>query len=172
MKRSRADVAVQLVVESIRGFRDGGAPHTVLTGPAAMAASTRVETTVRADSGLTQHWKSLRTRCEPGWNTPETLWDAVANQIGPCPAGTSLAMIEHAISTGGRNLLVFVDRFDRLLSALAENDCDWSLRKTLQTERRILLIASAPELPAQATGYERAFYCFFTHRKTEAETAT
>ena len=158
-----------MVVESIRGFRDGGAPHTVLTGKSARAASTRIETEVKANGELRGRWKSVRTQVGTGWNTQNALWAAVANELGPIRGNTSLGMIEEAIRTDHQNVVVFVDRFDRLLSALADNGCDWSLRGTLQTERRILLIGSAPELPPQAVGYEQAFYCFFTHRKTEPE---
>ena len=88
----------------------------------------------------------------------------MGNELGADQGGQPLVRLDKALAASSRGLLVFVDRMDLLVERLAANDRDWELRKTLQTDQRIILIGSAEALPRQATSYKRAFYCFFSER--------
>ena len=74
-------------------------------------------------------------------------------------------VLERLLAESGRGYVVFVDGLGRMITQLAKSDQDWALRKTLQTETRLLVIGSSRTRPTEALGYEQAFYDFFTERR-------
>ena len=162
--RKRDDVTIEMTLESIQGYQQGGPPHSVITGPAGEATSKRLQTEARRNGELAKRWDSVRVEATEGWSEPGDLWNAVGNELGADQGGQPLVRLDKALAASSRGLLVFVDRMDLLVERLAANDRDWELRKTLQTDQRIILIGSAEALPRQATSYKRAFYCFFSER--------
>ena len=166
--RSQQEVSVAMALETVRGYRDGGAPHMVFTGRGAHRASAEVEGEARNDETLYGRWETARVEIQAEDKTPESLWTAATAALGLARTPeTGLVVLSRWLTTHQRGLLLFADRFDRLMSNLAGNDKDWSLRQTLQTEQRIIIIGSAPMIAPVTVGYTKAFYGFFTERRTE-----
>ncbi len=60
-----------------------------------------------------------------------------------------------------RRLLLVVENLDMVFENMADVDAGWRIRKTLQSEPRILLLGSATGRFAEIDSYDRALYCFF-----------
>ncbi len=166
--RSQQEVSVAMALEAVGGYRDGGAPHMVFTGRGARMASAEVEGEARNDETLCKRWGTARVEILAEDDTPEALWAAATTALGLAGTPeTALGVLSRWLTTHQHGLLLFADRFDRLMSNLADNDKDWSLRQTLQTEQRIIIIGSAPTISPVTVGYTKAFYGFFAQRRTE-----
>ena len=165
--KTRLDTAIEMTLETIVDFVDGGAPHTILTGEHAHTASVNVQAAMQHRPVLEQRWMTARVEATEAWTNASSLWAAAAEQLSPeDDEQHPLIRLEHAMIARKRKVMIFTDRIDQLLRTLAHNEEDWGLRSTLQTEQRILVIGSCNTVPAEALTYERAFYQFFNERAT------
>ena len=166
-----SEIAAQMTLETIRSFRSGGAPHTMITGQTQdrEAALVRIYSAARADGELADKWVPVRIDVGAA-EGPDGMWERAAEALGESPgdAEPPLVTLERAMQENGRKVLILADGFDQLLSRCAANDTDWGLRKTLQTEPGILIVGSGSTLPEDATAYDQAFFEFFTRRRATA----
>ena len=162
-----ATVAAEMALEAIRSFKDGGAPHMVITGPERGTTFGTIEKRARTDPQLSRDWTVVRVDVTDASEADE-LWRRAAAALGEPVQGTEppLVTVDRAIRTSSRKLLVLTTGFDKMLTRLAAGETDWVLRKTLQMDQRILIVGRAETLPPAATNYENAFYQFFTERRT------
>ena len=165
-----ATVAAEMAVEAIRGFEDGGAPHMVVTGPERATTFDTIEDRARTDAQLSKNWTVVRVDVTDA-SYADDLWRRTAAALQEAVRGTEppLVTVDRAIRSSGRKLLVLTTGFDKMLITLAAGETDWVLRKTLQTDPRILIVGRAETLPPAATNYENAFYQFFTERRTKRD---
>lgn len=61
----------------------------------------------------------------------------------------------------GKRLVLIVENLDMMFAELSDQDAGWNIRKTLQTEPRILLLAAANSRFEEIDSPDRAFYDLF-----------
>ena len=72
-----------------------------------------------------------------------------------------LGVLQDFADRAGKRLVLVVENLNALFRDMADRDAGWRLRKTLQTEPRIVLLASAPGRFNQMTDPREALYQFF-----------
>ena len=159
------ETAVAETCAAVRGYTSGGPPHGVLTGKRSGKAAAMAQTRIKQQE-KTCGWQCVDVWAEESWMSADDLWTGVADRMQAPGAVSPLARIGNAVERDMHGVVVFVRNFDTLLSNLAAADQDWALRKTLQTETRIILFGACEQVPAAAVAYERAFYAFFSQRPT------
>ena len=63
-----------------------------------------------------------------------------------------------------RRLILMVENLNMMFRDMADQDAGWQLRETLQTEPRIVMLASATSRFDEIDNPDRAFYDLFTHQ--------
>ncbi len=179
---------LESILESLRESTRSSNPHTLVVGPRGSGKThllLRVAAEVRRDESLA--WLFPVTFAEESYEvgTCGEFWlEGLSQLVEQAPAGEQdslrltyndlrtvqddRVLAERCIGT----LLDFADRHKKRLLLLVENlnmlfrdisdpDVGWQLRKTLQTEPRIILLGSATSRFEEIDSPERALYDLF-----------
>ena len=175
------------VMESVRENTDDANQHVLVIGPRGSGKSTlvlRVAAEVRRDGGLRELWypvvygeeSYLVTSAGEFWleallqiaeQTGEDRWrqahqDLLSEPESDRLARRALAQLMDFADERGVRLLFVVENLHQLVgSQIADNDEMWAIRRTLQTEPRIMLLGTATRRFDQIDDRGQALYEFF-----------
>ena len=180
----------EMLVQTIRESTDSSNPHQLVVGPRGAGKTTlllRVAVEVKRDPELRRAWLPVIfpeesyevATCGEFWMQCLTH---LANQTSQDGGGIDLAralaevrterddqrlaarclaaVLDFAIQEG-RRLLLIVENLNMLFDDINDPDVGWQLRHTLQSERRILVLASATSRFDEIERYGRAMYDLF-----------
>ena len=175
------------VMESVRENTDDANQHVLVIGPRGSGKSTlvlRVAAEVRRDEGLRELWypvvygeeSYLVTSAGEFWleallqiaeQTGEDRWrqahqDLLSEPESDRLARRALAQLMDFADERGVRLLFVVENLHQLVgSQIADDDEMWAIRRTLQTEPRVMLLGTATRRFDQIDDKGQALYEFF-----------
>ncbi len=179
---------LESIVESLRENGGNSNPHTIVIGPRGIGKThllMRVAAQVRNDESLNGYFPIIFPEESYEVSTCGEFWleclDHLAHQA-PSDERDNLTLTHEDVSSETNDqvlaqrclgaLLDFADRQQKRLLLVVENlnmlfdeirdpDVGWQLRKTLQTEPRIMLLASATSRFEAMDNYDLALYDLF-----------
>ena len=98
---------------------------------------------------------------DDGRDLHATYQDLRGIQDEPTLAQRCLGAVLDVADRAGRRLVLVVENLNMLLGEMADPDAGWQLRKTLQTEPRIMLLGSATSRFAEIDDPDHALYDLF-----------
>jgi tetratricopeptide (TPR) repeat protein len=180
---------LEIALEHVREQPEGPPQHMLLIGPRGIGKTTmvlRIAAAVKADPELGKKWYPLvfgEEAYEVG--TAAELWleailhlakqtgdarlDAAYKELKKQPDDKrlyeqALARLMDFADAQGKRLLVVIENMNMLLGEQLGDDDGWTLRHTLQNERRIMLIGTATTRFDEIDNVNKAMYdLFWTH---------
>ena len=193
-----------LLVEALRESTGNSNPHAIVIGPRGSGKTTlllRVAAEVRRDPALQAAWFpvvfpeesygisscgefwlqclfNLAQQAPSGKDGPDlnrTYEELRAIQDDRILSDMALGAILDFAATQGKRLLLFVENLNSLFNEIGNSEVGWELRKTLQCEPRIFLLASATSRFEEIDDAKRALYDLFqvhTLKRLDTEACT
>lgn len=175
------------VMESVRGNTGDANQHVLVIGPRGSGKSTlvlRVAAEVRRDEALREQWypvvygeeSYLVTSAGEFWleallqvaeQTGDPRWREAHDDLLSEPASDRLArralaqLMDFADERGVRLLFIVENLHQIVGSQIADDDEMWAVRRTLQTEPRVMLLGTATRRFDQIDDRGQALYEFF-----------
>ena len=175
------------IVEMLRECTGSSNPHQIVIGPRGSGKTSlllRVAAEVRGDVALSAHffpivfaeesyevattgefWLECLSRLaaqaprrDGGPDLERTVEDLRTNRDDRILAGRCLASLLDFADRQGKRLVLMVENLNMMFRDMADPDTGWRLRHTLQTEPRIVMLASATSRFNEIDNPEHALY--------------
>ena len=175
------------IVEMLRECTGSSNPHQIVIGPRGSGKTSlllRVAAEVRGDVALSAHffpivfaeesyevattgefWLECLSRLaaqaprrDGGPDLERTVEDLRTNRDDRTLAGRCLASLLDFADREGKRLVLMVENLNMMFRDMADPEAEWRLRHTLQTEARIVMLASATSRFDEIDNPEHALY--------------